>query len=234
MACGRREWLLELLDAEGGDPVSLLRGVCELSLAEVSVSGAAVTVRVGVGEADHQGLVCSSGRLCGLLDELGMTVGEGPGREAFESGGPVLVPDLAVGGGRWPGFTPSALAAGVAAVFSFPLQVGAVRLGVLDLHRTTAGPLSRRELGDALVLAEIATQAVLDDLDETSPMDIGWLSDIHVVVHQASGIIARQLGLSMEDSLLRIRAHAFAHQESLNEVGRQIVARELRLGNGGR
>ncbi|WP_158887133.1 GAF and ANTAR domain-containing protein [Amycolatopsis anabasis] len=232
MAGGRRERLLGLLDARGGDSISLLRRVCALCLAEVSVSGAAVSVRGGTRANGNQALVCGTDPLSALLDDLRMTVGEGPSVEAFDSGGPVLVPDLAADGARWPGFTSGALAAGIAAVFSFPLQVGVVRVGVLDLYRTTAGPLSRRELTDALLLAEIATQALLDDLRGADPMDVGWLSDIHAVVHQASGIVAVQLRLSMQEALLRIRGHAFAHHIPLNEVARQIVARELRLETG--
>jgi hypothetical protein len=33
---------------------------------------------------------------------------------------------------RWPVFTPAAVHAGVRAVFALPLQVGGIRLGVLD------------------------------------------------------------------------------------------------------
>ena len=47
-------------------------------------------------------------------------LGEGPSYEAFTSGRPVLIPDLAASDGRWPGFTPVALAAGVGGVAHLP------------------------------------------------------------------------------------------------------------------
>ena len=43
---------------------------------------------------------------------------------------------------RWPVFAPAARQAGAAAVFAFPLQVGAIRAGVMGLYRERPGPLS--------------------------------------------------------------------------------------------
>src|SRR5450755_3611990 len=42
---------------------------------------------------------------------------------------------------RWPVFAPAAATVGVAATFAFPVQVGGIRLGVLDLYRDTTGGL---------------------------------------------------------------------------------------------
>lgn len=227
----RRERLLGLLDTGSRDPAALLRRVCELCLVECSVSGASLSIG-GDGTDGNQALVHATGALSVLLDDLQRTVGEGPGHAARASRGPVLVPDLAVDLARWPGYTPGAQAAGVVAVFSFPLQVGAVRLGLLDLHRTSAGLLDRDQLGDVLLLAEIATHAALDDLGGVDPMNVAWLSDIHAVVHQATGIVSVQLTVSMREALLRIRAHAFANQLPLNQVARDVVDHRLRLARG--
>ena len=55
--------------------------------------------------------------------------------DAFAQGRPVLVSDLAARSAelRWPAFAPAAVAAGALAVFAFPLQIGAIRVGVLSL-----------------------------------------------------------------------------------------------------
>ncbi len=55
---------------------------------------------------------------------------------------------------RWPAFTPAAGRVGARAVFAFPLTVGAIRAGVLGLYRGSRGPLSGRQLGDVLILAQ--------------------------------------------------------------------------------
>ncbi|WP_410585821.1 GAF and ANTAR domain-containing protein [Amycolatopsis sp. lyj-108] len=231
MTAQRHVELLSMLDAESDDPAALLRRVCELCVDLCAVSGAAIIVH-GDGDGTAQALACATDPVSLIIDDLQRTVGEGPGVAARALGGPVLAADLATAGARWPAFTAAAQAAGVAAVFSFPLHVGAVRVGTLDLHRDSEGSLSRAELTDALALADIATHAVLDDLDSPDPMDVGLLSDVHAVVHQATGVVTAQLNISMHDALLRIRAHAYAHQTPLDEVSRQIVGRNLYLETG--
>jgi hypothetical protein len=77
-----------------------------------------------------------------------MTLGEGPYRNVSASGGPVLASDLATRDAtrRGPVFAPAAHQAGAAAVFAFPLRVGAIRTGVLGPYRDRPGPLSAFQL----------------------------------------------------------------------------------------
>jgi hypothetical protein len=229
MSPDRRQRLLGLLGPPGDDQTSFLRRICDLTVSEAAVSGAAVSVMGQSESSDHYALVCATDATSIMLDNLRLTTGVGPTTEAFTSGGPVLVSDLAASGSRWPGFAAEACDSGAAAVFSFPLQIGAVRVGVLELHRSATGPLPDHSLKDVLILAEIATHVILTNLDSEGLTDVIWLSDIHAVVHQASGIVAVQLSLSVRDALLRIRGHAFASRTPLNEVARHIVTRELRL-----
>jgi len=58
---------------------------------------------------------------------------------------------------RWPVFAPAARQAGAAAIFAFPLQIGAIRAGLMGLYRERPGTLSGSHLGDALVFADTAT-----------------------------------------------------------------------------
>jgi hypothetical protein len=97
------------------------------------------------------------------LEALTLTLGEGPGVDAV-TGGPVLAGDLtsAQCATRWPAFAPAAVDAGATAVFALPLQVGGIRLGVMDLYRTRPGPLHHDELADALLLADIACALLLE------------------------------------------------------------------------
>ncbi len=48
-------------------------------------------------------------------------------------------------------------------------------------------------------------------------------------VHQASGMLAVQLDLNVAEALVRIRAHAFATDQSVADVAQQIVTHELWL-----
>jgi hypothetical protein len=48
-------------------------------------------------------------------------------------------------------------------------------------------------------------------------------------IHQASGMVMVQLGVSIEEALVRLRAYAFARGRPLGEIAGQIVERRLRL-----
>ncbi|MEG8179223.1 GAF and ANTAR domain-containing protein [Nocardia terpenica] len=215
-------------------PGSSVGAACDRCVLELSVSGAGATVLSalpGHNGVEHptRGLVHATNQVSAGLEDLQLTVGEGPCLDAFASGGPVLVADLATAVTRWPAFTPAACELGAAAVFSFPLQVGVVRLGSLDLYRDTTGPLSRLELTDALILSDLATQGVVADLDGHSSDDVSWLVDPHSRLHQASGMVQVQLGSTTEVALMRLRSYAFAHDLPLAEVARRVVDRSLRF-----
>jgi ANTAR domain-containing protein len=154
--------------------------------------------------------------------------------DASASGGPVLASDLADGesGARWPGFAPAACAAGAAAVFAFPLVVGAIRAGVLGLYRDRPGPLSDFELGDALTFADTATMLLLDAQGRAGEGPGGQpagLASYRAEVDQATGMLTEQLGVSVTDAFVRLRAYAYANDLQLADVARDIVARRLRL-----
>ena len=68
-----------------------------------------------------------------------MSVGEGPCVDATTGGTPVPSADLEDPGegtaGRWPIFVSEANRIDVRAVFAFPIRLGAVTLGSMDLYR---------------------------------------------------------------------------------------------------
>jgi AmiR/NasT family two-component response regulator len=51
-------------------------------------------------------------------------------------------------------------------------------------------------------------------------------------VHQATGMISVQLGVSLEEAFVRLRAHAFASGGALGDVAGEVVGRRLRFGPG--
>ena len=113
--------------------------------------------------------------------------------------------------------------AGAAAVFVFPLVVGAIRAGVLGLYRDRPGPLSGFQLGDALVFADTATLLLLDAHDR--PANPG---SYRAEIDQATGMLTEQLGVGIIDAFVRLRAYAYVNDIQLADVARDIVARRLR------
>jgi GAF domain-containing protein len=181
-----------------------------------------------------RGAVCTSNHVSDLIEQLQFQLGEGPCVDACRQDRPILEPDLATPlVPRWLAFREPAVKAGVRAIFGFPLEVGAVRLGALNLYCDRPGPLSDEQHADALVMASIVAQALLA-IQANAPagqlaaeLEVG--ADFNYGVHQASGMVAAQLDVDVGQALIRLRAYAFGHDRQLAEVAKDIVARRLRF-----
>ena len=121
-------------------------------------------------------------------------------------------------------------------MFAFPLRVGAARLGALDLYRDHSGALTDDQHADALVMADVAARAVLVLQAHAPPgaltteLEVG--SNFQFVVHQASGMVSAQRGVSVGDALIRLRAYAFANDRLIADVAAEVVGRQLRFDDG--
>jgi len=231
MNAGRRMrlWSLIVEHASGG-PVTVAH-VCAAAVAATGVDRAAVTV---VLPGALRETMYASDAVASELEELTLTLGEGPGVDAVAAG-PVLVADLRAVWwlARWPMYAPAAGDAGVGAVFALPLRVGAIRLGVLSLYRGEPGELDIAQLADALMLADTAC-ALLLDAAESDPGRVNGhrpeqAGPHHPEIHQATGMITVQLGVTAAVALTRLRAYAYAHERRLRDVARDVVARRLRF-----
>jgi hypothetical protein len=215
----------------GGDGWSSARlfGVCP-GLAGVTGAG----VMLMSGEVPR-GSLCTSNKVSQLIEELQYTLGEGPCVDAYQQDRVVTEPDLADPvTRRWLAFTPPALLAGARAVFGFPLRVGTVRLGALNLYRDCPGPLSGDQHADALVIADVAARWVLE-AQAGAPFgavaeELEAGANFHFVVHNAAGMVSVQEGISVTEALIRLRAFAFSNDRLLADVAEDVVARRLRLG----
>lgn len=213
-------------NGEGTPPARL----CVACLAALPVSGVGVALMTDDGPSGV--VLAASDERARQLEELQFALGEGPCVEASGSGRPVLQPDLtAAGPARWPRFGATVLDAGVRAVFAFPLRVGAIRVGVLDLYRDTPGPLTALDLAEALAFADAAVVVVLrlQDHDEHGEVNAALSGpiDSQAVVHQATGMITIQLGISLAEALLRLRGHAYATSQTVSAVSADVVNRRL-------
>jgi hypothetical protein len=209
----------------------LMGRLCQFAVDEMALSGCALVLMAG---ADAVSVLAAAGRHARTVTTLQMELGEGPCLHAFASRIPVLLPDLtAENANRWPTFTAAALAAGVQAEFSLPLGVGRSGIGTLDLCRDTPGMLSDEHLTDALVAADIARDAVLNQ--HYAPGDAGLAELLEtagtdrIVIHQATGMIAVQLNETVPNALARLRAAAFVSGRSMYEIAGDVVERRVRF-----
>lgn len=203
--------------------------LCTPFLSQLPVSGVAVSM---FGGAASETLVCASDALAARLDELQFDLGEGPKWEALQSKLPVLVPDVRHSHPySWPVFSKAILETEVAALFVFPLTLGALDLGVVELHHTQAGSLSYADYATASVLAGqtawyLLRRVLLVNSPDTDPaVETALMSRREI--HQATGMVLAQSGSSAADALLLMRAHAFAHALSLRETADAVLQGRL-------
>ena len=202
-----------------------LTRICVATTEELDVRETVVTLRTSAGSQAVAGASNARGQ---DLEQIQFGVGEGPGLDAFMAGRPVLVPDLTAAFARWPGYVPEALRAGLCAVFAFPLQLGAVRFGVLTAYADRTRSLTSQETTQALVFAELATELLLTSADGRHPARPGASLDdaLHLrnEIYQAQGMVKVQLGVSLVEALARMRAHAFATGQDLPTLALDILA----------
>ncbi|WCN79426.1 GAF and ANTAR domain-containing protein [Micromonospora sp. LH3U1] len=219
---------------EPGRSDGLLHRVCGAAAQKLAASGAGISV---MAEDGVRGAVAASDSASERIEDLQFVFGEGPSIDAFASRRPVLVANLGdlvdSADGRWPFYAPAAHAGGLRAVFAFPLQIGAARLGVLDVFRDRAGPLTDTELADALAFADVTVTALLDRQAQRASGGIADIDDdgaeYRAELFQAQGMVMVQLGVTLGEAMARIRAYAYAENRRLNDVTRDIVARRLRF-----
>ncbi len=210
--------------------------LCELCTELLPVSGASISLMV---QTTTRRILSSSDEVSRQLAEWQYTLGDGPCIQAYSTGAPVFAADLSNGADswRWPVFALRALETGAKAVFSFPLAIGAIAAGTLDLYRNSPGSLSAREVSAALLIADTATLEVLrlyageGETGDRDGAETDWLADEvdHDEVHHATGMVMIQLGVGAEEALLILRARAFALGTTLNALAHGVVTRRMRF-----
>ncbi len=219
---------------DGAGDHALAQRICQACVDGLDIDGAAMSLLT---TSSSRETLWATDATAEKLEDLQFTLNEGACMDAATTGRPVLVPDLhhTTHTARWPIFAAAvAEQTLVGALFALPLQWGAVNLGVLDLYRAEPGELSPTQYRDALAAADTAALMLLGQRTEPDPEDQGdaggWLDHgfrHRTEIHQATGMVLTQLGISATDALARLRAHAFVHQRLLIDVARDVVNRRL-------
>ncbi|MBG6225291.1 GAF domain-containing protein [Arthrobacter sp. CAN_A2] len=191
------------------------------------MTGAAMSIFMGtanetrVGATDERAIA---------LDEAQFSVGEGPRWDAMRTRAPVMVPDTHAAHLTWPVLGTALADAGAAAVFVLPMLVGAVNIGVVELYHTRPGPLSRSKLLHAVALTGKASWSLMHSILDEGRHGPGMMESEPLArreIHQATGMILVQADVSAAEALMLLRAHAFAHEQSLEDAARAVIGRKL-------
>lgn len=229
----RLDRIFAYIAAFDGDarPLGRLQAVCHAAVELLPVDGAGVMLMAA---RTHQGTLYATDERIRELEEMQNSAAEGPCIDAYALGRPVLEPDLVRNGPQiWPVLAPAAIVAGMAALFSFPLQLDDTCTGALNLYRQTPGRLDIDQVDDARLLAAITARQVLALQAEaqpgTLPAQIADLSGDRAAIEQATGMVSSQLDVSITEAARILREYAAEHQESLAAVAHSIISRTLRL-----
>ncbi|WP_199184243.1 MULTISPECIES: GAF and ANTAR domain-containing protein [unclassified Cryobacterium] len=219
----------EWFSSEGGvEDVPL----CATFVDALPVTGAAVSV---FGGAVPETVVCATDGLAARLDELQFDLGEGPRWEAARTRSPVLEPRVREGAHPlWPVFFSALLDTEVEALYVFPLILGALDVGIVELYSTTSGALDLTDRAKALVLADQTAWNLLDrllrDKEATASATITEASPLsRREIHQATGMVIVQMNVTPTDALLLLRGHAFAHGKTVRSIAGDVIARRLQF-----
>jgi hypothetical protein len=208
--------------------------LCALCVEFLAVDRAAIVITVGSTVWEP---LCASDDVAARMEAGQATAGEGPAVEAVRRGGPVFVEDVSAQLKRWPGFGAVVGERGRGAMFAFPLQIGAIAVGALDLYRVEPTPAGVDEVAAMLAVADIVTMVLLSHAPPAVPagvdadiLDTWWapLSSSREI-HQATGMIVAQLAVPPDVAYLRLQAYAFSQDRLLMEVARDVVARRVRF-----
>ncbi|WIB77970.1 GAF and ANTAR domain-containing protein [Curtobacterium sp. MCPF17_002] len=204
--------------------------LCAPFLAALTVTGAAIST---LGEAWGSETVCASDPVAARLDEIQLDLGEGPCWEALRTGVPVFEPDVqAATSDRWPVALMGMQEAQLGAVFAFPMRVGLLAVGVVDLYDQRAGPLPAAAVRGAAAMVHVAARLVLHRAllraEVGSPeYERGGGLYSRREVHQASGMLAAQTGATVSDALLLLRAYAYAAGRTVRDLSADVIARRV-------
>jgi hypothetical protein len=192
------------------------------------VAGTAIST---LGDLLGSETVFASDAQAARLDELQFDLGIGPCWDALNTARPVLEPDLRENPrSTWPAFTEAAVADGVGSLFAFPMLVGSLRIGAVDMYSRDPVTLDRVQTRQAASLADLVGRHVLrrelirSSLEYPDEPESPFSRRL---VHQATGMVLAQLSISADDARLVIQGHAFATGRSMMEVSRDIVAGAL-------
>ena len=201
--------------------------LCDPFIRAVGVAGAVIST---LGQPLGSQTVCASSPVAARIDEIQIDLGEGPCWDALRTRRPVLEPDLQRGGEDWPGAREAFRALDIGALYAFPLFVGELNVGIVDLYSQQPRELSRVDIEDVTVLAAVASRHLLRRaLEDLHNVDEGMAGGPHSrrEVHQATGMIAAQLSIGVDDALLVLRGRAFSSGRTVSSVAADVLARRI-------
>lgn len=206
----------------GARPGNVPPGVCRDVASVLGVDDVSFAL---IGAAGQRHTLCASSERARTLDQWQFTLDEGPCIHAAQTGEitSARTSDDTV---PWPQLADKARGLGYGVIAGVPLAVAGVRFGALDLQ-TDSESLPDETVRRAAVLAERLSPSLLDHV-ASDPGSVGPETD-RATVHQATGLVAVQLDVSLEDAIAALRARAWSDDCLLDDLAQGVVRGDIRL-----
>jgi GAF domain-containing protein len=181
--------------------------------------------------ADEQGrlhVMVASSESAQVLELLQLQNDEGPCMECYRTGDLVTVEYLEEAQARWPAFASQALARGFGSVHALPMRLRGDTIGGLNLFTTSQpAPLDENVWSIAQAMADTATITILQDrLARSKDVVNGQLQtalDSRIIIEQAKGVLAAQLGVGMGEAFELLRTRARSSRSRLTDLATEVV-----------
>jgi GAF domain-containing protein len=223
--------LVELADnlVDDYDVIDVLTVLTNRCVDAVDVDAAGVMLASPAGELQF---IASSSEEMRVLELFQIQADEGPCVDCYRDGLAITNHALSESDGRWPLFTPKALAYGFRSVHSLPMRLRGRTIGALNLFRTHQGTLTEEDAGMAQGLADVATIAILQ---HRSTLDATVLNaqlnnalNSRIIIEQAKGMVRQSTNCAMDEAFSRLRNHARNHNEGLTDVATRVISNSIR------
>lgn len=200
----------------------------------VTASQLLAATAAGVTLVDANGVPsfgAASSETAGALERVQQSSSQGPCHDVIRLRIPVLVDDLSVRS-DWAIYRDQAEALQIRSVMGVPLATETASLGALDVYSDAPRPWTSDDVAIGLVLADLATMVLAYNaqLAEAKRLteQLQTALDSRILIEQAKGLLAGELGVDIDTGFGLLRAHARSTRTSLHETARAIVEDGLR------
>lgn len=213
--------------ARGYDVSDMLHELVSTVASVLPISGAGVSLV----EGDHLKFVTADSEQRAELETVQDEHQLGPCVEAWRTGAPVLIGQLAERAEDWPAYVARAGELGIASVAAIPLSLDKV-IGTLDLYGSAPRTWAADEVAVACVLADIAAAFVRNASalmqERRVNEQLRQALDSRVLIEQAKGIIANERGVSVDEAFRVLRKYANDRNLTLRAIAGAVVNLGLR------
>lgn len=198
--------------------------LCHACQQLLGADGASITIDTST--LDHLTLAVTD-PLAARLEDAQEVLGQGPGRDAYLTGRPVVTELDSAAELRWPMFVDVARKlTETLKIYAFPMRPGEDVLGVLTLFRQGGAELTE-QLATAQFLSDAVGAALMRDPLSQADFGHGGAWSDRAEIHQAIGMVSAQLKVGAEDAIALLKAHAYAHDLDLGAVATLVTNRTL-------